>query len=320
MEYAITERPQTINEFVGNATVKSQFTKFFEENTLPHKLLFTGRSGLGKSTLCQIVKNYLGVDDAFNLQIIDCGAQKDIATARETVKLMARCALGGDSQNMLFILEEVHRLPKPVQETYLASLESLKDNQYVVASTDQPDLLLETFRSRFMEVALKPLSSDDMYNDLLMPIVKRDSIKVRVSTLKEICTMSMGNNRTALSLLTAISSLDPSEHENALSSMTEAENKSSIYTGVSILLGNTSGIFPYFIRVRDSFVHSDKEPEAIRQCVLLRCAYVLKNEKDMVMLERASVLSNYFKDITCYGEIGWATLLGAVYNFLSKFS
>ena len=41
-------RPNTFKELVGNKDTKNSIQKKIEDNKLPHALLFTGESGIGK--------------------------------------------------------------------------------------------------------------------------------------------------------------------------------------------------------------------------------------------------------------------------------
>lgn len=319
MEYAITERPETLEFFAGNTAVKEQFDSFFKNNNLPHKILITGDSGTGKTTLSKIIQTHLKVNPTFNLHYVDCGAQKDIATARETVNKVSQQAFGGDSQNVLIVLEEAHKLKKDCQETWLATLESLKHNQYVVVTTDQPTAFLNTFRSRFLEVNLKPLKPSDIVDNILLPVVRKYSIKVRKSTLMKIAEICKGNNRHALSMLTAISSVDPEKHEELLVSY-EVPESDSLNKALNYLLYKSfMNKYKDYRAVMDVFTNCGKEPEAIRQCILLRCASILKNPTNLQDIMRASMLTQLLADTTCYGETGWAVLGKNIFEFFLNF-
>lgn len=322
MEFAISERPTTLDMFVGNTTVKEMFNRFFTENTLPHKLLFLGSSGTGKTTMVGIIKNYLNVNEAFNLHIIDCGAQKDIATARETVKMISEPNFGSYDQNVLIILEEVHRLSKQVQEVWLATLENLKENQYVLASTDQPETLLKTFRSRFMEVSLKTLTQNEVVSDLLTPVVQKYKFKIRKSTLERIADIADGNNRTALSILTQLSEVDPEQHNAVLDTYTKAKESEPLYKAVDRLMRYAImdvSCFKDYVAVMNIMKSTGLEPEAIRYSIVKQAGNVLKSPENNSMLVRAAFLADAFGGITCYGDLGWATLGVGIYKFFDNF-
>lgn len=322
-EFTISERPADLNSIAGNSVVKEQFKRFFANKTLPHKILITGKSGTGKTTLCQIIKSYLKINEDFNLHYIDCGSQKDVATARDTVKIMNQNVIGGSQNNAIFILEEVHRLSKNVQEVYLPSLESISQNKYVIATTDQPEMLIETFRSRFMMVQLKPLSAQESSEELLLPVVNKYQIRVKKSTLNKITYMADGNNRTALSLLTAISEVPPEKHDDVLNVVDTKSEDVPIYKQLKCLFTfsrlHSESIYDLFKQIMQQFLQSGKEAEAVRQCILLKCASIIKNPQSEVEIDRALCLTQLMDNVTCYGEIGWATLGRCIFEFLQTF-
>lgn len=322
MEYAISERPKSLEEFVGNTTVKEMFSKFFSEKNLPHKLLFLGSSGTGKTTMVQIVKNYLNVNETFNLYVVDCGAQKDIATARETVKVVSQPNFGSYDQNVLIILEEVHRLSKQVQEVWLATLENLKENQYVLASTDQPESLIKTFRSRFMEVNLKPLTASEIVEGILAPVIRKNSIKIKRSTAHKIAELAEGNNRTALSILTQIAGVDPEKHEEVLNTFSKDKVYEPLYKAIDRLIKYAiidKTLFKDYCAVMNVLKNSGLEPEAIRYSIVKQAGNNLKNPDCSMTLVRSAFLADAFENVTCYGELGWASLGLGIYKFFDNF-
>lgn len=320
MEYAISERPKNLDSFVGNDTVKSMFQNFFMENNLPHSILFTGSSGTGKTTMVSIIKDYLKVNEAFNLHYVDCGAQKDIATARETVKTVYTNNFGGSSQNVMIVLEEVHRLPKQVQEVWLATLESLKPNQYVLASTDQPEMLIKTFKSRFMEVVLKPLSKELLVSDILIPVVKKYGIKIKRSTLMDVASIADGNNRKALSILTSLSSVEPERHQEVISSFQKEKESQPLYKAVDKLLKYPIyEFYKDYTSVMNVLTSTGLEAEAIRYSIMRQAGNVLKAPSCSAELIRAAFLADVFSNVTCYGELGWASLGLGIYKFFENF-
>jgi Holliday junction DNA helicase RuvB len=111
-------RPKRLDDFVGQERVKEQLSVFIEAarargEALDHVLL-AGPPGLGKTSLAQIVANELGVD--FN------------ATAGPALERKGDVAsyLTALAPRSVFFVDEIHRLPRALEETFYPAMEDRK--------------------------------------------------------------------------------------------------------------------------------------------------------------------------------------------------
>jgi holliday junction DNA helicase RuvB len=114
-EFDATLRPQRLDEFVGQEDVKEQLgvsiaAAAARGDALDHVLL-SGPPGLGKTSLARIVAEELGV--AF------------IPTAGPTLERKADIAtyLNDLEDRAIFFVDEIHRLPRAVEETFYPAME-----------------------------------------------------------------------------------------------------------------------------------------------------------------------------------------------------
>jgi len=108
-------RPQTLSEFVGQASVKANLKVFIDAargraEALDHVLLF-GPPGLGKTTLAQIVARELGVN-------FRATSGPVLAKAGDLAAILTNL----EPRDVLFI-DEVHRLPAVVEEILYPAME-----------------------------------------------------------------------------------------------------------------------------------------------------------------------------------------------------
>jgi Holliday junction DNA helicase RuvB len=108
-------RPQRLADFVGQAPVKEQLGVFIEAararaEALDHVLL-AGPPGLGKTSLAQIVANELGADF--------------VSTAGPALERKGDVAsyLSSLEPRSVFFVDEIHRLPRALEETFYPAME-----------------------------------------------------------------------------------------------------------------------------------------------------------------------------------------------------
>jgi len=117
-ELEVSLRPRTLDEFVGQDQVKQQVGLILaaarKRGSAPDHLLFSGPPGLGKTSLSHIVASELGVD-----------LRPTSGPALERAGDLAAILTNLEENEVLFI-DEIHRLPRTVEEILYQAMEDFK--------------------------------------------------------------------------------------------------------------------------------------------------------------------------------------------------
>ncbi|MDD3842718.1 MAG: Holliday junction branch migration DNA helicase RuvB [Candidatus Izemoplasmatales bacterium] len=147
-EIEVTLRPQVFAEYIGQTSVKEMMQIAVgaakkRQESLDHVLLY-GPPGLGKTTLAQVIANEMGV----NMRTIS-------GPTIERTGDLAAILTSLEPGDVLFI-DEIHRLPKIVEEILYSSMEDFvidivvgKDNVAKSIRVDLPPFTLIGATTRF---------------------------------------------------------------------------------------------------------------------------------------------------------------------------
>ena len=204
-------RPQTLDEYIGQQSVKDNLKIFIEAAKLRHDpldhVLFYGPPGLGKTTLAGIIANELGVD-------IKITSGPAIGRAGDLAAILTNL-----NDNDVLFIDEIRRLNRSVEEVLYSAMEDYALDIIIgkgpsarsirldlskftlIGATTRAGSLSAPLRDRFGVIGKFELYTEDE----LKKIIKRSAdvlnIGIDEDSLKEMAKRSRGTPRVANRML-----------------------------------------------------------------------------------------------------------------------
>ena len=198
----IAYRPATLDEVAGNKgtidAIRSILSRDIEH--IPHAWLFSGPSGMGKTTLARIIKTELGCSD-MDYKEFNSGSMRGIDTIREVEQNSRLSPMNGKVKVYLF--DEVHNWTKAAKEASLKMLEDAPKNVFFFLATTEPGGLPKAMRTRLTDVVVKSLNTKEIMR-LLKDICAAEEANIQPEILQAIALASDGSCREAVKMLDSV--------------------------------------------------------------------------------------------------------------------
>lgn len=267
MPYHIDYRPNTLDEIIGNESIVKSIKSL--QDSIPHCLLFYGKSGCGKTTIARIIALDLLKCSDHDYTEINTSNNRGIDTARDIMRTMHYSPMNGKSKVIVF--DEVHQSTKDFQNALLKALEDTPKHVYFILCTTDPQKLLPTIRNRCMTFEVRSLNDSEMLR-LLEEVMSKENKTVGAGILNSIMTKAEGCSRQALIMLEQIINLDPKDRRKAIQNIKTQEEK--IIDLCRALLAREK-----WERISSILKSIEDEPESIRRAVLGYINSVALNSK-----------------------------------------
>jgi len=193
-------RPNNFDNYIGQQHLVGEgctLRNFIEKGVIP-SMIFWGPPGVGKTTLANIIANYLK-RPFYTLSAINSGV-KDV---REVIEKAKSQQFFGTNNPVLFI-DEIHRFSKSQQDSLLGAVEK-GIITLIGATTENPSFeVISALLSRCQVYILKEQTKEDLLKLIDIAITTDEELKKKKINIKEyesLLQLSGGDARKLLNTL-----------------------------------------------------------------------------------------------------------------------
>ena len=166
-------RPTTLEEYVGNETIKNKIADYLKQGSIQN-LLFHGVAGTGKTTLAKLIAKNLNCD----LLYINASDERGIDTIRDKIIPFASSMSFNDVK--IVILDEADYITPQAQATLRNTIESCSKTTRFIFTCNYLERIISPLQSRCQTFEITPPSKGDVL-DTLKNILANEGIEANES-------------------------------------------------------------------------------------------------------------------------------------------
>jgi len=166
-------RSTTLEQYIGNETVKARIADCIAKNDIPH-FIFSGTAGTGKTTLAKLIVSNIKCDYIY----LNASDENGIDVIREKVKGFASSA--SFQPIKIVILDEADFLTQPAQAALRNIIEEYSSNTRFVLTCNYIERLIEPLQSRCEIHILKPPSKGEVAKHVCTNILDVEEVTYNI--------------------------------------------------------------------------------------------------------------------------------------------
>jgi len=211
MNLALKYRPHEFKDIVGQRAISTILAAMVAKESLYRVLLFTGPSGVGKTSMARIIAAQLNSEAAQDVRegthpsVLEIdGASNGSVEAIRNLKKSLQFSVPG---KRVIIIDEVHSISGEAFDALKEMLEFPRKNVYFILCTTEAHKLEAAIRHRCDRYNFKRASVQDL-RELIKDVVEKEQISIDSYLVDFIAQRAEGSYRQALMMLEQIAKGD----------------------------------------------------------------------------------------------------------------
>jgi len=187
-------RPESFADVKDQEHIVSVLEGAIKKGEIPHAILFSGTRGTGKTTLARLFAQAIGTAP-MDLYEIDAASNRGIDDIRELKEAVH--TMPYESEQKVYIIDEVHMLTKEAFNALLKTLEEPPAHVVFILATTEEDKLLDTILSR-CQVFRMHSPSRAVLAEVVTQVAKKEGFTLASEAADLIAIAADGSFRDAL--------------------------------------------------------------------------------------------------------------------------
>lgn len=263
-------RPTKLEEVVGQPAAVKTISTLLKKGTYPHATLFSGPSGVGKTTLARIVARKLRCLDSDFVEVNCAVVSKPIDTIRSIKEVMGLSSMAGNGHPRIWLLDEVQSLSRAgfAQQALLKMLEEPPKHVYFMLASTDVNKIIPTIRTRCTQVNLSSIP-DQQLDILIQGVCAAEKVEDVTEVIRDkIVELSEGSARKSLVLLEQV--IDIAGEDERLECLVKSDEQVVAVEICRALFRRAS-----WAEVAKVVKQVDEDPEMVRRRILVYATAVL---------------------------------------------
>lgn len=240
LSMAVRYRPVDFSDLTEQKSIVSILTNQVDTNSIQHAYLFSGPSGIGKTTSARIFADMIDS----NVIEVDAASHSGVDNIRSIIESSKQRAI--DAEYKVFVVDECHSLSSTAWQALLKLLEESPKYSIFILCTTNPEKIPDTILSRVQHFKFNRISKEGIINRLTEIYNKEKELRdisVSDEAIEYISKIADGGMRSAITMLDKCLSLSNSVDINiVLSAIDVVDYNSFIYLTTLLLNKDNSCI------------------------------------------------------------------------------